>query len=111
MSVKLDASQVNFGGKDDRKESLSKDRDDYLELVECQDIVVVSHDKKENVTMQVKIVTAGNKSHIMSYNLDKDREVTWIGATRDSKIFYGTGGQSCFVQDEEFGIIDLHTKE
>ena len=61
--------------------------------------------------MQVKIVTAGNKSHIMSYNLDKDREVTWIGANQESQIFYGASGNSCFVQDEEFGIIDLHTKE
>ena len=46
----------------------------------------------------------------MSYDLDRDREVTWLGAERDSKIFYGTTGQ-CYVQDEKLGIINLHSKE
>ena len=46
----------------------------------------------------------------MSYDLDRDREVTWLGAEKNSTIFYGSGGQ-CYVQDEKLGIINLHTKE
>ena len=60
--------------------------------------------------MQVKIVTSGKQSHIMSYNLDNDREVTWIGASTNSQIFYGSSGD-CYVHDEELGIINLHSKE
>lgn len=60
--------------------------------------------------MQVKIITQGRQSHIMSYDLDRDREVTWIGASSDSCIFYGQSGQ-CFVQDEQLGIINLHSKQ
>ena len=63
-----------------------------------------------DVTMQVKIITGGKQCHIMSYNLDKDREVTWIGASLNSQIFYGSKGQ-CYVYDEQLGIINLHSKE
>ena len=82
-------------------------------MVECRDVITtkkVGGVMKNFTTIQVKIVTTGNRSHIMSYNLDKDREVTWIGASRDAQIFYGTSG-NCYVQDETLGIINLHTKE
>ena len=46
----------------------------------------------------------------MSYNLDKDRDHTWIGASLNSQIFYGSKGQ-CYVYDEQLGIINLHSKE
>ena len=46
----------------------------------------------------------------MSYDLDRDRETTWIGASRNSSFFYGSMGE-CFVWDAELGIINLITKE
>ena len=63
--------------------------------------------------MQLKIITAGNRCHIMSYNLVKMREVTWLSASRDARIFYGDddGGRACYVYDAEFGFVNLHSKE
>ena len=46
----------------------------------------------------------------MSYDLDNDREVTFICAERNSQIFYDSNGQ-CYVQDEKLGILNLHSKE
>ena len=46
----------------------------------------------------------------MSYDLDQDREVTWIGASSKSSFFYGNMGD-CYVWDTELGIINLTTKE
>jgi len=68
--------------RDDKRDRLSKESDDYFELVECRDVQIdVGKGKPTNSTMQVKIVTANKSSHIISYNLDKDREVTWVGAS------------------------------
>ena len=95
------------------KERRSKDTGDFFELVECQDVLVKQPDGQFNTTIQVKISTSGKGSHIMSYNLDKDREVTWLSASRDAKIFFGHSAQgtACYVYDSEFGVINLHSKE
>ena len=46
----------------------------------------------QDVTIQVKIITGGNKSQIRSYNLDADHGVTWIDTEIDAQIFYDNQG-------------------
>ena len=56
---------------------------------------------------------SGTRSHILSYNLDEDREVSYIGASKDARIFYGSMGNlsECYIRDEQLGILNLHTKK
>ena len=92
---------------------MARESDDYFDLVECQDVEIEQKNGRKDITMQLKIVTAGNRCHIMSYNLDNMREVTWLSASRDAKIFYGDDddGRTCYVYDAEFGFVNLHSKE
>ena len=113
-------SQRNLGESVDSKflqtaslEMMSKESDDFFDQVECQDVGIKQKDGRMNITMQMKIITSGNRCHIMSYDLDKMREVTWLSASRDAKIFYGDSddGLSCYVYDADLGFVDLHSKE
>ena len=49
----------------------------------------------------------------MSYNIDREREVTWLSASADAQIFYGENeqGTTAYVFDEQYGFINLHSKE
>ena len=90
-----------------------QESEDYFELVECQDVGVEGRNGKKEITMQIKIITAGNRCHIMSYNLETMQEITWLSVSRDAKIFYGNAdlGRACYVYDADFGFVELHNKE
>lgn len=52
-------------------------KDDFIDQVVCRDLSIQTPNGKEQVTVQLKIMT-GEKSHIVSYNVDADKEVCWM---------------------------------
>lgn len=94
-----------------RKTHTKKNSDNYFELVDCRDIKIdqKNSNKPPCTTLQVKIITGSNSSHIMMYNLDKEREVTFVGAGKNAQIFYSEN--QVYVWDEYLGIINLFDKQ
>ena len=42
--------------------------------------------------------------------LDKDEEKTWLSCSKDTEVFYNTGGDF-MIADPQMGIVNLETKE
>ena len=83
--------------------------DDYIDQVYCRDDSVVRVDNKNCAQIQIKIVTGREDSHILSYNVETEREISWMASTRDCDLFYDQSGE-CMVLDSENGITGLNTK-
>ena len=60
--------------------------------------------------MQIKISNGRDNFHLISYNLDLDREITWMSADKDAEIFFDRRGE-CLVLDPQKGITTLHSRQ
>ena len=54
-------------------------------------------------------MTSREDSHILSYNVELEREIAWMASTRDCDLFYDQRGE-CMVLDSESGITALNSK-
>lgn len=90
------------------KEKTYVDVDDYIDELHCRDIMITVQSRQYS-SIQIKIVTSSHSAHILSYNLDLDREVTWLTASEESRLCFSATDE-CLVFDPNFGLIELHRK-
>ena len=68
--------------------------DDYIESVYCRD---VDFSATGGTIIQIKIVTSLKDSHIVSYNISREREISWMSSTRDCDLFFDQDGDALIL--------------
>ena len=88
-----------------QEEQIELDVDDFIETVYCRDADFIATGGK---VIQIKIVTSLKDSHIVSYNISREREIQWMTSTRDCNLFYDGNGDA-LVLDSVNGMTEIHS--
>ena len=88
-----------------QEEQIELDVDDFIETVYCRDADFIATGGK---VIQIKIVTSLKDSHIVSYNISREREIQWMTSTRDCNLFFDEMGDA-LVLDTANGMTEINS--